>query len=118
MFSTDKNIEKLAQLILSVKDYVGLQKELLQLNAITKIAHLLSVLLLAVVFAFFILLIIIFLSFSAAFALSAYMPSALAFLIVTGIYLLTLILVFSNSDKWIKRPLLKLFAEIMTKDDI
>lgn len=116
MFSTDKNIEKLAQLILSIKDYVGLQKELLQLNAITKIAQLLSALLLAVVFAFFILLIIIFLSFAAAFALSAYMPSALAFLAVAGIYVLLLLLVSSNREQWIKRPLLKLFAEILTTD--
>lgn len=116
MFSTDKNIESLAQIITSIKDYIGLQKELLQLNAVTKIAHLLSILLLAVILAFFILLIVIFLSFAAVFALSAYMPTALSFLIIAGIYLLMLILVFSNSNKWIKRPLLRLFADILIND--
>lgn len=116
MFSNDKNIDSLAQIIVSIKDYIGLQKELLQLNAVTKIAHLLSILLLSVILAFFILLITIFLSFAVAFTLAAYMPTALAFLIVAGGYFLLLLLVYSNSDKWIKRPLLRLFADILIND--
>lgn len=114
MFSTDKNIEKLAQLISSLKDYIGLQKDLLQLNVVTKFAHILTVLLLGIVLSFFILLVIIFLSFAAAYALSAVMPTALAFLCIACFYIILLSIVYSNRNSWIKRPLIRLFADIMT----
>lgn len=115
MFSNDKNIENLAQLIRSVKDYIGLQKDLLQLNAVTKTAHVLTLLLLAIILSFFLLLVIIFLSFAAAFALSALMPTALAFLTIAGIYFALLFIVYANRQSWIQRPLIKLFANILSE---
>lgn len=115
MFSTDKNIDTLAQLVKSVKDYIGLQKDLLQLNAVTKTAHVLTLLLLFVILSFFLLLIIIFLSFAAAFALSALMPTALAFLVVAGVYVLLLVLVYAKRNAWILQPLIRVFAGILTE---
>lgn len=114
MFSTDKNIETLAQLIKAVKDYVGLQSSLLQLNAVTKAAQVLTLLLLFIILSFFLLLIIIFLSFAAAFALSEVMPTALAFLCVTGFYALILIIVLSKKETWIQRPLIHFFANLLS----
>lgn len=115
MFSTDKNIETLAQLVEAVKDYIGLQKDILQLNAVTKTAHVLTLLLLAIVLSFFLLLIIIFLSFAAAFALATIIPTAMAFLTLAGVYFVLLLLVYANRVSWIQRPLIKLFAGILTE---
>lgn len=115
MFSTDQNIDKLAQLIKSVKDYVGLQKDLLQLNAVTKTAQVLTLLLLAIILGFFLLLIVIFLSFAAAYALSSFMPSALAFLVIAGVYTVLFFVTYAKRKAWILRPLTHLFAGILTE---
>lgn len=114
MFSNDKNIEKLALIIESLKDYIGLQKDFLQLNAIEKTVRILTFVLLAISLSFFILLFIIFLSFAGAYALGEFMPTPLAFLAVAGFYLLLFILVYAKRKAWIQRPLVKLFAEILT----
>lgn len=114
MFSNDKNIEKLAQLIEKVKEYLGMQQELLQLNTIDKVVRILTTLVLTIILSFFLLLVVIFLSFSAAFALAAVMPSALAFLTVAAVYLLLFILVYSNRRKWIQEPLIRMFANLLT----
>lgn len=115
MFSTDKNIDTLAQLIEAVKDYVGLQKDLLQLNAVTKTARVLTLLLLAVILSFFLLLIVIFLSFAIAFALGSVMPMSLAFLTVAGFYLMLFVMFYLKRSQWIQRPLIRFFAGILTE---
>lgn len=101
MFSNDKNIEKLALIIESIKDYIGLQKEFLQLSAVEKIVRLLTFVLLAIILSFFILLFIIFLSFAAAYALSDIMPTYAAFLTVAGFYLLLFMLISAKRKAWI-----------------
>ena len=40
MFSSDKNVESIAQLVESVKSYVGLQGEYLKLDVIQKVVRL------------------------------------------------------------------------------
>lgn len=115
MFSTDKNIDTLARLIETVKDYVGLQKDLLQLNVVTKTARVLTLLLLTIILSFFLLLLVIFLSFAAAFALSSFMPTALAFLTIAGAYFLLFVLFYAKRSQWIERPLIRFFADILTE---
>ena len=114
MFSTDKNIEKLAHLIEMLRDYIGMQRNLLQLNALEKTVRILTMLVLTIILSFFLLLIVIFLSFAGAFALSTVMHTALAFLTVAGVYVLLFVLVLANRKAWIQRPLVKLFAGILS----
>lgn len=114
MFSTDKNIETISQLIKSLKDYIKLQKDLLQLNVVTKFARILTVLFLGVVFSLLLLLVIIFLSFAAVYALSTMMPTALAFLCIAGAYALLSVIIYYNRKNWIEGPLIRLFADILT----
>ena len=49
MFSSDKNVESIAQLVESVKSYVGLQGEYLKLDVIQKVVRLVTALTLAIV---------------------------------------------------------------------
>lgn len=115
MFSTDKNIETIAQLVESLKDYVKLEKELLQLNMVKKIVQLLTALVLTIVLAFFLLLVIIFGSFSVGFALTSYMSAGWAFLIITGFYMMLFFLMIINRKRWFERPLVNLFSNILTE---
>ena len=114
MFSNDKNIEKLADIIEKMKEYIGLQKDLLQLNAVEKTVRILTLLVLTIVLSFFALLVVIFISFAAAWALTIVVHPAIAFLIVAAIYLLLFILVYSKRHSWIERPLVSMFADILT----
>ena len=49
MLSSDKNVESIAQLVESVKNYVGLQGEYLKLDVIQKIVRLVTALTLTIV---------------------------------------------------------------------
>lgn len=114
MFSNDKNIEDLAKLVEKTKEYVELEKKLFQLNAMEKTVRVLSVLLLTIILGFFALLVIIFLSFTVANALIELMHPALAYFTIAAFYILLFILFYVKRATWIQRPLIKLFAEILT----
>ena len=89
MFSSDKNVETIAQLIEALKRYLGVQKEFLKLSVIEKFVRLITALTLAVVF---ILL---------GFAVLFFMSFALAFI------------VFTNRKAWIERPLVRFLADVL-----
>ena len=58
MFSNDKNIETIGQLVDVIKHYVGLQNEYLRLDVIEKVVRLITALIIAAVV--FLLILIIF----------------------------------------------------------
>lgn len=114
MLSNDKNIETIHDLIIEVRDYLDLQKDLLQVTAVEKVVRLLSALVLTIVLAFFLLLVIIFFSFAAAYGLALLLPTPLAFLAIAGVYVLLFILAYAKRRAWIERPLVRTFADILT----
>ena len=50
MFSNDKNVETIAQLVEVLKHYIGLQSEYMKLDVIEKVVRLLTVITIMVVF--------------------------------------------------------------------
>lgn len=68
MFSSDKNVETISQLIDLVRHYIGLQGEYLKLDVIDKAVRLLTVLIIALVLFTFLIITLIYLSFAAAYA--------------------------------------------------
>ena len=113
MLSNDKNVESIAQLIEALKDYVGLQKEYLELNAIEKIVRLVTALTMAIVFVILIVAILFYLSFAIAYALSSLTGLVWAFVIVASIYFLLLILFIFNRRRWIEKPLVRFLASLL-----
>ena len=101
MLSSDKNVETIAQLVEELKSYIGLQKEYLKLNAIEKVVRLLTALTVAIVFIILGVAVLFYLSF------------ALAFLLVSLLYLALLMLVFLFRKSWIERPLVKFLASTL-----
>ena len=114
MFSNDKNVETIAQLIEVLKHYIGLQSEYVRLDVIEKVVRLLTVITLVVVFCIILLISFIYLSFAAVYALQPLVGSlSLAFLIVSGIYLLLLVIVILLRHCLIERPLVRFLGSLL-----
>lgn len=113
MFSSDKNVESIAQLVESVKNYVGLQGEYLKFNAVEKVVRLTTALTLAIIFIIIGVAILFYLSFALIYAMEPLTGMALAYLIMALLFLLLLIIVFINRKSWIERPLVRFLSDIL-----
>lgn len=116
MFSNDKNIETIAQLVEEIKSYIGLKVEYTKLDAAEKIVRLLTVFTLTVVAFIIIMIMLLHLSFAAAYLLAPLVGGmGAAFCILTLLYLLLLVLLFVFRKKWIERPLVRFITSILTE---
>ena len=113
MFSSDKNVESIAQLVESVKSYVGLQGEYLKLDAIQKVVRLVTALTLTIVLLLLGIAFLFYLSFACVYWLEPLTGTALAFFLVALFFLMLLILVFFNRKSWIERPLVRFLADVL-----
>jgi O-antigen/teichoic acid export membrane protein len=113
MLSSDKNVESIAQLVESVKNYVGLQGEYLKFNAVEKVVRLTTALTLAIIFIIIGVAILFYLSFALIYAMEPLTGMALAYLIMALLFLLLLIIVFIKRKSWIERPLVRFLSEIL-----
>lgn len=113
MFSNDKNIETIGQLVEVLKHYIGLQTEYVKLDVIEKIVRLLTVAAITFTLVILLLLAVIYLSFAAAYALVPSMGAAGAFCVVAGGYLLILLLCIIFRRQWIERPLVGFLANLL-----
>lgn len=117
MFSSDMNIETITQLVETVKHYIGLQSEYAKLDVIDKIVRLLTGIAVLVVFFTVFAFLLIYLSFALAYALAPALGMALAFCAVAAVYLVLLVIFVANRQKWIERPLVRFFANILFSKD-
>lgn len=113
MFSSDKNVETISQLVELARHYIGLQGEYLKLDVIDKVVRILSALIMVGILFLLILITLIYLSFALAFALSPLVGTPVAFVIVSAIYLLFIILFLIKRKAWIERPLVRFLAGIL-----
>ena len=111
--SSDKNVESIAQLVESVKNYVGLQGEYLKFNAVEKIVRLTTALTLTIVFIILGVAILFYLSFALIYAIAPLTGTALAFFIMAVLFLILLIVVFIKRKSCIERPLVRFLSEIL-----
>ena len=113
MLSSDKNVESIAQLVESVKNYVGLQGEYLKLDVIQKIVRLVTALTLTIVLLLLGIVFLFYLSFACVYWLEPLTGTALAFFIMSLLFLLLLICVFIKRKSWIERPLVRFLASVL-----
>lgn len=112
MFSNDRNIETIGQLVEVFKHYIELQKESLKLDVVEKVVRLITAVTISAVIVVLMMLALIYLSFAAAFLLSTCLGSVAAFTIVGCCYLLLLILCVIFRHQWIERPLVHFLANL------
>lgn len=116
MFSSDKNIETITALIEELKTQIGLRSEMLKLDVIDKTVRVITALSVALVVFMLVLVMFMYLSFAAAYALGDAINSvSLAFLIVAACYLLLVCLIISKRQAWIERPFVRLLSSIIFK---
>ena len=113
MFSNDKNIETIGQLIEVMRHYIGLQNEYLRLDVVDKVVRLITALLIAGVVCLLVVIILIYLSFAAAYALAPIMGHAAAFCLVAGFYVLLFLLFLAFRKNWVEKPLVRFLAGMM-----
>ncbi len=113
MFSTDKNIETIGQLVEALKQYLALRGEYIKLNLVDKVVRILTIASMGMIIATLLMLTLIYLSFAVGYALAPIMGNTLAFTTVAAVYLIVLLLCLVNRKKWIERPLVRLLAAIL-----
>ena len=113
MFSSDKNVETIGQLVEVLKHYIGLQSEYMKLDVVDKVVRLITAIAICFLLLTLLAISMIYLSFAAAFALADYVGLAPAFFIVAGAYLLILVLFILFRHQWIEKPLVKFLASLL-----
>jgi preprotein translocase subunit SecF len=114
-----QTMEEAATLKDNVKDYVETKIDIIKLKAISKGAPLAANIIMGVALAFLGIFILMFLSFSAAYAISdATDRPFLGFLIVAGFYILLAVLVVVLKDKLLTAPIMRsLLDSLYTKKE-
>ncbi|MCH3995849.1 MAG: phage holin family protein [Prevotella sp.] len=114
MFSNDKNIETIGQLIEALKHDIGLRAEYMKFDVIDKVVRILTTMWVTLLISGILILLLISLSLAAGFAIASAIGSTpLAFCIIAGIYLLLLLLVIIFRHRWIERPLVRFLASLL-----
>ena len=101
------------QLIETFKHYLGLQAEYVKLDVIDKVARLITVAALAIIFCFLLITVVLFASFAFAFWLEDYIGMGWSFVLVTAIHLLFFYLVVHFRKSWIEKPIVHFLADLM-----
>lgn len=112
MLSSDKNVETIAHMAEVGKEYVGLQKQHLELSIVDKLVRVLMTLGLLIIFAFVVIAIIVLLSIAVGFWLASYVGYVAAFFIVAAIHMLLFLLLMAYRGPLIQRPLLRFVASL------
>ena len=110
MFSSDKNVETIGQLVETLKHYIGLQKEYVKLDVIDKVVRLLTVATMVLVFCVILMMVLIYVSFAEAWALDPLLGIVAAYLIVAAFYLVVFFLFITFRKQWVEKPLVKFLA--------
>ena len=116
MFSNDKNIETIGQLVTAVRHYIGLQTDYAKLDVMTKVVRLLTLASMAAILSLMLAMALIYFSFAAAYALGGIIGMAPAFLAVAMFYILVLVLCICLRKRIIERPLVRILASILLHD--
>ena len=113
MFSNDKNVESIAQLIEKFRHYLELQSEYVKLDVTEKTVRLITVFSVIALTTIAAVAIMLFLSLAAAYALASLVGNGWAFSIVAVVYLVAFIIVIANRKRLIEKPLVKLLSNIL-----
>lgn len=119
MFSSNRNIDTICQLIAELKRYVELKTDGMQIDIVSKLSRLLSALIIGAIIFMVSGLALMFISMMVAAALTSALGSAtLAYAIIVIGYALLAWLVFFNRAKWIEAPITNFLAHLFLEDQL
>ena len=107
----------MAQLVVSVKRYLGYQKKFIKLDLTEKLTILLTALILGAIIFVIGIIAVIFLALTVAAIIETLTGSTwIAYGIVTCLFILLCVLLFLMREKWIVNPLTQFFSNILLDD--
>lgn len=119
MFSSDRNIETISQLITEIKRYVELRAECFEIDIVRKLSQLVAALVLGAVLFMLACLAILFVSMMAAASLAPLLGSqAVAYAIVVAFYIILGIIIYYKRKRWIEFPLTAFLAHLFLEDSL
>lgn len=106
---------KLEKMFTDIKDYAETRFDIIVLNSQDKATHVISSIASAAILGVLGLFILMFLSIGAAWSLGEYLNSpSIGFFSVAGFYLLVVLILFLNREKWIKLPIINAIIKKIT----
>lgn len=119
MFSSNKNIEYISQLVEDIKNYIGLQKDYIKLDVVEKLILLCTALIFGIILLVLAAMILFYFSFAAVYTMEKYMGISLAggYSIITLLFIILFILVFVFRKKWIEKPLTRFLSKVLLNGD-
>lgn len=119
MFSSDRNIETISQLITEIKRYVELRAESFEIDIVRKLSQLVAALVLGAVLFMLACLAILFVSMMAAASLAPLLGSqAVAYAIVVAFYIILGLIIYNKRKRWIEIPLTAFLAHLFLEDSL
>lgn len=119
MFSSDRNIETISQLITEIKRYVELRAESFEIDIVRKLSQLVAALVLGAVLFMLACLAILFVSMMAAASLAPLLGSqAVAYAIVVAFYIILGLIIYYKRKRWIEFPLTTFLAHLFLEDSL
>lgn len=114
MFSNNKNIEEICELISEVRDYALLRFEACRIDFVTKLATLLAAVALGGILLAFMAIALLFLSYTAELALESWLDNAIAaYALVALGYVVLGGIVYALRRVLIVQPLMRLLAGLL-----
>ena len=113
MFSSDKSVETLTQLIEMLKHNIELRTECVRLDVTARVVRLLGAAVLAVLLFIIFLAVVLFTSLAAVMWLAQFWGMATAFGVAAAFYAVVLLLVFVCRKSWIERPLVRFLSDVL-----
>lgn len=101
-----------------IKDYINTRIDLIKLQVAEKSSKIMAGIIAAAIVAVIFLLFFLFVNISIAFLLGEWIGKIWAgFMIVSGFYLLLVIIIWTGRNKWIRIPIMNKMIEILFKND-
>lgn len=119
MFSSNRNIDTICQLIAELKQYVELKTDGLQIDIVSKLSKLLSALIIGAIVFMISGLALMFVSMMIAAALTTALGSAtLAYAIIVACYALLAWSIYHKRKSWIEAPITNFLAHLFIEEQL
>lgn len=117
MFSSDRNIENISQLVIEIKHFIELKIQSLQISFVSKMTHLLSALVVGMIVFMLFSIAAIFVSMMIAAAISPYVGgNAISYAIVVAFYTIIALIVYKKRHTWIESPIANFLGHLFFDD--
>lgn len=118
MFSSNRSLESIQEIIVEIKRYIELQKKFVRLDFVSKMTILLSALLLGAILFLLGTIVILYVSLTVASILTDLCGSqVMSYSIVTLLFILLAVLVYVMRKRWITQPLTNFLANLFLNDN-